>query len=314
MKTGKRFSELPYEANSNILKRLQGKIANLEKAMYEKPLLADLKVDKVKFRLWIKEGLDETQKFAYENRLNGYIYEPAMVECLKNLLEISQDPVFADIGAFMGYYCCFVSKYLNDTRAVYAVESNPEYCRMIEKSISENALSNAFVCNAILSEKEEMLNVSGQTVVKSGPSDKMAKTMTFDALCENGNIKPTILKIDVHGAEGKVLGGAQKILSEHVDFILLELHPDSYLRKYSPGFTGKSIFTILYKCGFEAYYVDGHRTMDISLMKYMADGKLRYIKITDENHDALFIDRYQDMFIFAIKRGCDMSKIQCFNS
>ena len=43
------------------------------------------------------------------------------------------NPIFADIGAFVGHYSCYVSKFLKYEKPIYALESNKEFCNDIKK-------------------------------------------------------------------------------------------------------------------------------------------------------------------------------------
>ena len=71
-----------------------------------------------------------------------YIYEYSVIKILQNLLRLEKNPLFIDVGAFQGYYACYVSKYLNDRFPVYAIESNNLYCADIKKAISLNNLNH----------------------------------------------------------------------------------------------------------------------------------------------------------------------------
>src|SRR5262249_42628283 len=48
---------------------------------------------------------------------------------------------------------------------------------------------------------------------------------TVDAFCNEHQLTPDVLKIDVEGAEGKVLRGAKEFLAKRHGHIVLELHP-----------------------------------------------------------------------------------------
>ena len=42
----------------------------------------------------------------------GKVYELAVTVCLNSILKKEEKPIFADIGAFVGHYACYVSKFL----------------------------------------------------------------------------------------------------------------------------------------------------------------------------------------------------------
>ena len=78
----------------------------------------------------------------------------------------------------------------------------------------------------------------------------MCRTTTLDAFCSARGIVPTLLKIDVEGAELMVVQGGEKTL-EHTPIILMEL-----LRKWSRefGYHPNDVFEALAKYGYEAWF------------------------------------------------------------
>jgi hypothetical protein len=74
----------------------------------------------------------------------------------------------------------------------------------------------------------------------------------FDNFCENENIKPDIVKIDVHGAEGKVMAGMQNVLKS-VKHIFCETHGDMM------GYTVSDIVKMMQLAGLTVYEFTEHR-------------------------------------------------------
>lgn len=215
-----------------------------------------------------------------------------------------------DIGAFMGYYACYVSSYLKDKFPVYAVESNPDYCKFIRHSARENGFLNLEVYQAALSDKEDILSVYKESVTKDNPKGKKIKSITLDNLCRQNAVKPDILKIDVDGSEGKVLRGARNILRESVKFIILELHPDDLLERCSGSITRQDILSILEESGFKNYLIGGFRYKRSPEKKTFDEtGRVSYLEITRENKEIVFYDRFVDLFIFSLK-GYDISSLK----
>ena len=77
-------------------------------------------------------------------------YEAVMIKTLISVEKNLKPKNFLDIGSFMGYYSCFVSKHFNEKIKVYAIESNKEYCNYINKSLNENNFRNVLLINEIL--------------------------------------------------------------------------------------------------------------------------------------------------------------------
>lgn len=271
-------------------------------SQYYWDILTRQKIGDTAFKLWIKGGHKTAQESYRAFQESRDTYEPLMFECLRRALDISKNPVFMDIGAFMGYYACYVSAYLKDKPLVYAVESNPDYSKYIERSVKENDFRNLKVFHGVLSDKEEMLSIYKEYVTKDDPRGKKIRSITLDSICQKNGIKPTILKVDVDGSEGKAFLGAKNILRDSISFIVMELHPDDYLERSSGGMKGKDVITLLEDFGFKNYMVGGFRFKRSSEKKmFDQTGKISYMELSQGNMDTIFFDRPVDTLIFSIK-------------
>ena len=140
------------------------------------------------------------------------VYEPMMLACLTRLLQRTATPRFMDIGAFLGYYACYASALLCDQQEVHAIESNPLFADAIHKSARVNGFTQLRVFQAALSDQVERVNIDGVTVRHDATS--RGTTITLDDLCDREHLRPTIIKMDVHGAEGKIVLGMRNTLAE----------------------------------------------------------------------------------------------------
>jgi len=288
--------------------------AGFRTARYHRPLLTTQVVGETEFKLWAQAGHPTAQRIYGGLAKKKAVYEEIMVECLRQILDAFPAPVFMDVGAFMGYYACYVATYRNDRVPVYALESNPDYCATIRRSIAENGFQKVALLDAVLSDQTEILYVVKETVSREKvPGAKAIRAVTFDELCEERGIVPTVLKVDVHGAEGKVLAGARRALRESARFVLLELHPDDDLEKYSPGYTRHDVLTLLEETGFKNHLIGGFRDKRSPERRAFHDtGKVQFVEITKDNRDVIFFDRNIDLFIFSV-RDFDIQEIPCFS-
>ena len=79
--------------------------------------------------------------------------------------------------------------------------------------------------------------------------------MTFDQLCESAGIKPDIVKIDVHGAEYKVLSGMTRTLDYQVKHLFLETHTEDLMQ----GFNIPAVINIFDSTKFELSQLNNFR-------------------------------------------------------
>lgn len=193
-------------------------------------------------------------------------YETNETNFLKSVFR--DGDVFFDIGANLGWYSLVLGRKCPRSQ-VYAFEPIPATVEVLEKNIRLNQLENIEPIGMGLFNKEDELSflfapdVSGATSLKlTGQSRGVAtiqnvvcKTTTLDAFCGSRGVIPSLLKIDVEGAELMVVQGGEKTL-EHTPIILMEL-----LRKWSRefGYHPNDVFALLARYGYCAWVfaVDG---------------------------------------------------------
>ncbi|MFP6799551.1 MAG: FkbM family methyltransferase [Pseudomonas sp.] len=170
--------------------------------------------------------------------------------------------VFFDIGANLGWYSLVLGYSCPDAQ-VFAFEPIPSTVNVLKKNIKLNQLTNVEPIALGMFNKEDELSflfapdVSGATSLKlTGQSrgrtsiqNVLCKTTTLDIFCASRNTQPTLLKIDVEGAELMVFQGAEKTLAQ-TPIILVEL-----LRKWSRefGYHPNDVFELLAKYGYSAW-------------------------------------------------------------
>jgi FkbM family methyltransferase len=295
-----------------------------------------LTIGAVDFDLWLSAGLaPESCKTYTDMQATGAVHEAALVRCLQCVLARESAPVFVDIGSYVGYYACYVSGYVADRRSVYAVESNDAHCDCIRRAVQENGYHNLKVLNSILSDRAESLTVYKESVADGTHLASLVdlerheqsrreiilrdgvrrQAETFDDLCTRETIRPTIVKIDVRGSEGKVLGGSTHTLKNSVRYVFLEMHPEEMLMQYSPGYTRQSILELLTASGFRCYLIAGFRGTKRSpeAKRLRNTGELTYLPIDMRQFDTIFFDRnLTDLFVLAAKQDINIMSLDCF--
>jgi FkbM family methyltransferase len=161
-----------------------------------------LAVDHVSFKLRLAGAIVPWANYERLSR-TGSIYEPLLTACLTHVLRDAAKPRFMDIGAYLGYFACYASALLGKDAEVCAIESNPIFAAAIEESARLNEFSQLTVFQAALSDLVEPVRIDGLAVVPGGEVNN-AMTITLDDLCQRHDLHPTVVKIDVHGADGKV--------------------------------------------------------------------------------------------------------------
>ena len=125
-----------------------------------------------------------------------------------------------DVGANVGLYTLLASALVGSAGRVVAVEPSSENCRLILLSLEANEAANVELFPVALDRARGWSNLSGHFgsnggLVPADPSSlasgwsEIVPTFALDDLVD-GPVH--FLKIDVEGAEGRVVAGAQRIL------------------------------------------------------------------------------------------------------
>jgi FkbM family methyltransferase len=264
-----------------------------------------MRVGETRFRLCLVGGHETAYSDYVPLARAGKVYEPLATACLTRLLRRLPDPTFMDVGAFMGYFTCYAAALLKDQRSVFAVESNPVFCQAIERAVALNGFTRVRVMEAALSDRSETVTINDTAVLPGNEPARAGRTVqavTMDDLCYREKITPTIIKIDVHGAEGKVLRGMSRLLRDTIQVVLLELHPVSSYRSHSPNVTRLELLSWLEQFGFTVFHVSGHRMeWHSGVAAYLEQGRFAYVRVTSQSQPFLLFDRPLDVLILATK-------------
>jgi FkbM family methyltransferase len=140
-------------------------------------------------------------------------YEPYITTHLREFLTPGR--IFVDIGANIGYYSLLAA---SKGAVVHAFEPHGRNVWLLNKNAQDNGFDVNIVPCALADCERLMiyapLSGNGQISALSGDvpfeGQEVIRTVTLDRALDG--IRPDIVKIDVEGAEGLVLKGAQKTL------------------------------------------------------------------------------------------------------
>jgi len=156
------------------------------------------------------------------------------------LSEVRPADVFYDIGANIGMYSRFVCDRLEGGEVI-GFEPTPQNSTSFRKNLSRTTVQSRILEVALSDEEgEQELLLSGEGEAGQGmsrlqpdgrdsPSVLIVRTVRGDDLIESRDLpKPNVIKLDVEGAELKVLNGLRKtITSPECRTIYCEIHHDS---------------------------------------------------------------------------------------
>lgn len=146
-------------------------------------------------------------------------YESALQDLLRE--EVRPGTVFYDVGAHHGFLSVCAARL---GARVYAFEPSPDNARRIRRNAELNGLPIEVVEAAAWDDEGGASLRAGRwdsewRTVPGGP----VRTVALDDFAAS-HPAPDLLKIDVEGAEVRVLRGARRLLSERPPVVVCELH------------------------------------------------------------------------------------------
>lgn len=139
------------------------------------------------------------------------------------LTNLNEDDIFFDVGANIGIFSCYAAQVCSRGYTV-AFEPYPPNVHQLERNLSYNVNNNCFdVLDVALSDSEGHIDFTSHghgpghqtgSISPAGDSIKV-RTVSGDELIAKSDVpSPTVVKIDVEGAESLVLDGLENNLSD----------------------------------------------------------------------------------------------------
>jgi FkbM family methyltransferase len=149
--------------------------------------------------------------------------EPEQLDCAAR--NVRSSDVCFDVGANVGLYTLLFAK---RAARVVAFEPAPRNIRYLHGLVECNRLENVTVVPAAVSDRTSLAHFdAGVNPAMGRLSDGGAEpvvTISLDEYVRRFDVRPTLLKIDVEGAEQAVLTGAADTIRAHHPKILLATH------------------------------------------------------------------------------------------
>ena len=130
---------------------------------------------------------------------------------------------FFDIGAHIGIVTLAVAKNIKKNGVIYAFEPSKVNLKFLKYHIDCNKMKNVKIVDKLVSSSEnkkvifyEAPESSGMNSIVSLSKKKITnknlpQSITLDLFCQNNNVYPDIIKVDIEGSEIEMLKGAKKI-------------------------------------------------------------------------------------------------------
>lgn len=213
----------------------------------------------------------ETVRFPFPACWDLLVYRSYIDEAELRLLKfmighLPRGAEVIDVGANIGFICQLASKIVGDKGRVHAFEPGRQALGFLRENLT-GFDNTRIVQKAIIDHCGEVIfyegrgssMISSSTVenhISSRDSGDIKKVrvpaVTLDFYCDEQRLAPTLIKIDVEGAELSVLRGASDVLERHHPWIVLEVSfvRDEFAEHYEP------CVKLLSEIGYEPYKFD----------------------------------------------------------
>lgn len=186
--------------------------------------------------------------------------EPGTMALVRKL--VPQGGIVVDVGAYIGFYTLLAAKLVGPVGRVYAFEPNPQSCAILRRNIRLNRFEEMVqVFEACV------LDFSGQvkfyldydgiqsSIVRLVPHTREVtlSCVTLDEVL--GDVRAVnLMKIDVEGAEARVLLGAKDLIHRSPDlWLICEVYPAALT---AGGSSLDELLRIIEDFGFMACAID----------------------------------------------------------
>lgn len=144
-----------------------------------------------------------------------------------------------DIGSNLGYYAILAARAVGPAGQVLGFEPAQDVFTILRRNVARSGLANIRVFPWAISNQSTAVEFYGseipswgslireQNLLQAQPTTVPAKKLD-DLLDEFPGFHPTVLRMDVEGAEMMALEGAQRLLQEFKPRIFVEIHPFAF--------------------------------------------------------------------------------------
>jgi FkbM family methyltransferase len=228
---------------------------------------------RVKDAPWVLGLDDELSAAVPHSGAGALIYyqgssSPGLAALIRRVLRPGM--TFFDVGAHLGEFTLRAARRVQPGGQVHAFEANPELADLLARNVRLNALQDVHIASTAVADRdgEVEFELGVETAMSSlrassapTPAPQVARHMRVPAVSldtyQSGiGRNVDLVKIDVEGAEEKVLLGARRLLAlpdPSAPMLVLEVSGRNYERF---GTTPAHVFGLLHDYGYALHRLD----------------------------------------------------------
>jgi FkbM family methyltransferase len=182
-------------------------------------------------------------------------YEPHVTAAIRS--HLGPTGVFVDVGAYVGYFSLLAASLVGPSGRVVSVEPNSTACALLQSSARLNGFGQIELWPVAVAEERRVFALIGRgghgRLVDWSPSadaptpPSLVVALTLDEVLGDA-ARVDVIKLDVEGAEARVLRGARRTLATHRPVLVTEFAPAA-LANVS-GVSGEAYLRQLAEAGY----------------------------------------------------------------
>lgn len=189
--------------------------------------------------------------------------------------QVQPGNIFLDVGAHYGYYSMLFAHLTGNSGRVFSIEPSKNTFKILQKNTSHLAAIQCF--NMAASNTNQSVkfyefpilyseyNTTDNTQFfheswyeNNRPTKVMIEACLLDEFMEKHHFKPDFVKIDVEGAESKVIEGGHQFFEQENPTIIME-----YLEPLRYNIAHQEATQLLFSKGYKMYFINDEGSLEI---------------------------------------------------
>ncbi len=205
----------------------------------------------------VRSGLNKGVKWVVGSSIHGCWlghYELDKQQVIQRFVKPGMNVL--DIGANAGFYTLAASRLVGKNGHVWAFEPFAENANNLLRHLHLNDITNVTMVQAVVSDAAGVVgfNIAPNNAMGSISEETggyQVPSVALDDLLAKGILPvPDVIKMDVEGAESRVLDGSQRLLRERKSVLLIALHGNEQKR---------ACLSILKRLDYSVFLLNGER-------------------------------------------------------
>ena len=215
------------------------------------------------------ELADEEACWFWSRYAEGELHEPRVTQLILTLLRRTQVDLMVDVGAYFGWYSCLAALATKPS-VVVAVDMDADNCRATKNNLLANRCESVEIIHSAVSDKCGLsyykkppgtrrltLRLAAGDLAR-GPDCVEVPTITLDDWWPNSS-RSGLVKVDVEGAETRVLRGMRDVLATIKPIVFVEYHRRE---SHEYGDTAQKLASLLYEHDYRLWVIPRMRQVE----------------------------------------------------